>query len=108
MPDLPRRVQEAEERREFLNLLDASSFGPLPERQSPLPDGIDEGEWCLTHRRYEKDRPGDYRTCGECCHIWRTQKAFVRDVLAARASDASRDVGDPLSQETCPLCGNDL
>lgn len=39
---------------------------------------------CAVHRRLEPDRPGDYKTCGECFHVWRTREEFVADVARVR------------------------
>ncbi len=108
MSELPQRVREAEARREFRRLLHASSAGPIPDRRSPLIAGVDRGEWCVVHARYELDRAGDYRSCGECCHIWRTKAAFMRDVLADRDENTSHELGDLTTQATCPLCGSAL
>lgn len=74
---------------------------------------------CAYHDRDEPSRHGDYRACGECCHVWRTEQEFVDDVLRARADHAQahlRYEGTPLPPNTtdprrelfCPLCVHDF
>lgn len=77
-------------------------------------------EICVIHRAYEPSQPDDYRACGECCHIWRTEQEFVDDVLAARASHVEGSLrydgivvdpgvfGSPLEEPSCPLCSHDF
>lgn len=47
---------------------------PLP----PLPE-----DWCMIHNRSEPVRPGDYRICGECWHVFRTAEELVAETHRA-------------------------
>lgn len=78
---------------------------------------------CQIHRVPEPDKPGDFRTCLECQHVWRTEQEFIADVLAAEAAHrkAAETYGDgqppgfasapptePRDQSFCPLCSHDF
>lgn len=53
----------------------------------------------------ETDHPGDYGSCLECCHIWRTETDWRADVIRS-AGDAG--TGPDFRQTICPLCCHDL
>lgn len=56
----------------------------------------------------EADQPGDFKACGECLHVWRTEAEFVRDAQAM-VDEASLDVRSPLVDLAfCPLCSHDF
>jgi hypothetical protein len=85
---------------------------------SATPD-VNPYEICAMHDRHEPSLPGDYKVCGECLHVWRTEADFVRDALAeyelhAQASlkyygkDIGPYQGDPRQQPFCPLCTHDF
>lgn len=74
---------------------------------------------CAIHRTPEPDRPGDYRTCGECLHVWRTEADFVADERRARREHGDAmlryeggrpppDTSDPRAAVVCPLCTHDF
>jgi hypothetical protein len=76
-------------------------------------------EVCAIHHRYEPDRDGDYKSCVECAHVWRTELDFVTDVLRARREHAAAtlkyegvelppDTSDPRLEHICPLCTHDF
>lgn len=53
----------------------------------------------------ETDEPGDYGSCLECAHIWRTEDAWRADCEALAAK-----LSGPVNYQlyACPLCGHDL
>lgn len=53
----------------------------------------------------ETDQPGDYGSCLECCHIWRTEADWRRDCEAL-----AEKLGLPVEYKltACPLCAHDL
>lgn len=78
---------------------------------------------CAIHRVPEPDLPGDYKSCGECVHVWRTEEEFVADVRRDRelhtqaqqryeptapAGFEAKPEGDPREQPFCPLCHHDF
>lgn len=77
-------------------------------------------EICEIHRAYEPSMPGDYKTCGECCHVWRTEQEFIDDVFAAHVSYVESALrydgvivgptvlGPPSEVAFCPLCAHDF
>lgn len=80
---------------------------------------MDAGQWCVIHGEYEPDQPGDYKACGECCHVWRTEQEFIDDVLNAYSEHAAAMKlfhgttigpyeGDPRQDPVCPLCTHDF
>lgn len=82
----------------------------------------DQDERCATHAHClscgldEIDQPGDYRVCGECGHIFRTEQDLLdaeRKVLLELArffppgrmrEDGTRGHLSGLSVLSCPLC----
>jgi len=75
------------------------------------------GTFCFVHAAYEPDLPGDYRVCGECCHVYRT----MWDLLLAELHFWRSGVmagwvhplevppfGDPDRIFACPLCTHDF
>lgn len=63
----------------------------------------------------EPDQPGDYKACGECLHVWRTEAAFARDVADLYAelrahSDWPPNIPLPPLDRiySCPLCAHDF
>lgn len=60
---------------------------------------------CMIHGVPEEDRPGDYGSCLECAHIWRTEADW-----RANCEGLAGDLGVPVSYEltACPLCAHDL
>lgn len=76
-------------------------------------------EVCAIHHRHEPTMDGDYRSCLECCHVWRTEQEFIADVMADRANHTEaalryegitipEDTTDPRLQPFCPLCTHDF
>jgi hypothetical protein len=74
---------------------------------------------CAFHYVIEVDRPDDYKSCGECLHVWRTEADFVRDVeqdrersrvatLKYEGLDLGPDTSPPQDQPFCPLCTHDF
>lgn len=73
---------------------------------------------CYTHHRREPELPGDYKVCGECCHVWRTEIEFRTDEANAHNSLLAtypnsypfmkpEDVV-PGEVYSCPLCTHDF
>jgi hypothetical protein len=61
---------------------------------------------CQIHQRPEPDLPGDFKACGECWHVWRTEAEFRAD-LAEWHGEAAWTM--PLDQVwACPLCTHDF
>ena len=83
-------------------------------------------EHCAWHGIDEPEQPGDYQTCGECGHIYRTagelRRAHLRSVwqyvrrpgpLSGRPRDRwgylVRAIRLPVRDQCfCPLCGHDF
>jgi hypothetical protein len=76
-------------------------------------------DYCFSHDRVEPTQDGDYRACGECGHVWRTEADFVTDVLIDRAHFEADYVRYERAmppdfeyaaqdQWFCPLCTHDL
>ena len=61
-------------------------------------------DFCMVHGVEEPSLPGDYTGCGECNHVWRTQKSFWDDCIAL-----CRDLEWPIDLDLpfCPLCSHD-
>lgn len=61
---------------------------------------------CFVHGVAEPLRPGDFRLCAECGHVWRTIEDYVQDVR-----ELCLDMHWPLPTEQdlpfCPLCSHD-
>jgi hypothetical protein len=64
--------------------------------------------WCHAHHRDEPDLPGDYRSCGECGHVYRTEADLLAEHndLAAEIDLTSATSGAEVY--TCPLCAHDF
>lgn len=72
-------------------------------------------DMCAIHDQREPSLPGDYKTCGECGHVWRTEADFVRTVLTNYEAHITATLlyagtqlgpyrGDPREQPYCPAC----
>jgi hypothetical protein len=66
------------------------------------------GSHCLIHDSFEPDMPGDYRACGECWHVYRSEW----ELLIAHNALALM-WGEPLETDgsrvySCPLCCHDF
>lgn len=88
-----------------------------------IPHAQDAG--CATHAHClscgldEIDRPGDYRVCGECCHIFRTEQDLLAAERALLQSFAKFYPEGPQRDRalqghvsgaavlSCPLCSHD-
>lgn len=57
------------------------------------------GDWCHWHHRPEPLRPGDFKLCFECGHVWRTREEFEADV---RRESAAAGVEPDLDQPFLP------
>lgn len=70
------------------------------------PDPVDE--LCFFHG-YEPSRPGDFRCCIECGHVWRTREEYLADV-ASLVAEMSWPMPKNASKDDlpfCPLCSHD-
>lgn len=76
-------------------------------------------DFCLSHHRREPDLPGDYKVCGECLHVWRTEQEFREDEARAfntyvcsrpdmRDMTITPEEVDPTTVYSCPLCTHDF
>lgn len=74
---------------------------------------------CAIHGAIEVDRPDDYKSCGECLHVWRTEADFVADVQRAdkehrqailkyEGVEPGPDSSPPQERSFCPLCTHDF
>lgn len=81
-----------------------------------------EHEMCFWHG-HEPPAPGDYKVCGECGHVWRTEAEFVADVdhmfnnsarFVAGLAEGHPGFAAPLvpahltTIRYCPLCTHDF
>ena len=75
----------------------------VADETQPVDDPDNPAEQCFWHG-YEPTRPGDYRACGECLHVWRTRDAYVASV-----HQLCREMRWPEVDELdmCPLCSHD-
>lgn len=73
--------------------------------------------FCFIHGVSEPDLPGDYRSCWECGHIYRSVWELLLIELAfwqrsVREGWASVDDGGPIIDPdliwSCPLCAHDF
>jgi hypothetical protein len=60
---------------------------------------------CFAHGVDEPLRPGDYRICFECGHVYRTREDFLAEV--AKGCAEAGVPSDP-EQPFCPLCTHDF
>lgn len=79
---------------------------------SELSPAASAGEHCFFHG-YEPTLPGDYKACGECWHVWRTEAEFAADVAQvyrelARAGYPQGEIPALDQISACPLCTHDL
>lgn len=66
-------------------------------------------DWCYGCARCEPLRLGDYRVCGECFHVFRTEEELIerasrRWMVGADHSPTS--VADSIA--VCPICAHDF
>lgn len=68
-----------------------------------------QAEMCFVHGCPEPSLPGDFRSCFECGHVWRTRDDYVADLAASVA-----EMQWPMPANTgsddlpfCPLCTHD-
>lgn len=59
---------------------------------------------CFIHHMPEPDLPGDFKACGECWHVWRSEAEFQHDVDTAYGYH----VPDLALVWSCPLCTHDF
>lgn len=83
-------------------------------------EGIDYGEfgtyeWCEYHHKYELNEIGDYRSCGECGHVFRSPKELREEFYMMAVAPELRRWWDRFSPLfwaknvfSCPLCGHDF
>lgn len=91
-------------------------FGPDDaEDLVPMPDGVVRcvlcakkyEPWCFWHGP-EPTLPGDYKACGECLHVWRTEAEWRADVERIDAELGGRPGGPDYDMFFCPLCSHDF
>lgn len=60
-------------------------------------------DFCHIHGRHEPDQPGDYRACGECFHVFRTDEELetAHEKWGTGHLDAEQIFA-------CPLCTHDF
>lgn len=53
---------------------------------------------------------GDFKLCGECYHVWRTQAEFENDCRELAKSMSMGAMGSPVDLDPpfCPLCSHDF
>jgi len=61
-------------------------------------------DWCWSCGRVEPDQPGDYLTCLECWHVFRTPE----ELLAVQAERWGIVETDVAAVWVCPLCTHDF
>lgn len=73
--------------------------------------------YCFMHDKMEWFLPWYYKACGECGHVWKTKKAFVKDIKLsdidmARHAKLYGYEHQPLTKLEavfmCPLCAHDF
>jgi hypothetical protein len=63
------------------------------------------GTWyCYSHGVVEPTAAGDYLTCGECNHVYRTEA----DLIETYAKQDLRTPADGSAAWHCPLCAHDF
>lgn len=71
----------------------------------PTPECIAGLVHCHIHNEDERDRPGDYRVCGECWHVFRTATELVR--VYRETSQIKLPIYiDPDMIDFCPYCAH--
>lgn len=72
-------------------------------------------EHCYAHNVDEPSRPDDYRTCGECFHVFRTEQELIEAWLATVApvihdGRPTEPVAIPTGEQiyACPHCVHDF
>lgn len=73
-------------------------------------------EYCHVHNMEETDLPGDYRACGECSHIFRTEQELVNAHNEMLRQARGRCPSEPWMADAaaggeitvCPHCTHDF
>lgn len=65
---------------------------------------------CGIHGVPEPLMSGDFKLCGECYHVWRTQAEFENDCRELAKSMSMGAMGSPVDLDPpfCPLCSHDF
>lgn len=68
--------------------------------------------YCVIHDVVEEDRPGDYKACLECGHVYRTPgdltKAAVEQYIKLNGDNGNAFIIRLRDIHACPLCGHDF
>lgn len=73
----------------------------------PLTTELEHYTPCMIHGVSEPDLPGDYKTCAECWHVYRSPWALLVELnkLFGWSEPLATDVSRVLA---CPLCCHDF
>jgi hypothetical protein len=65
-------------------------------------------DWCAIHDRNEPTQPGDYLSCFECGHVWRSEADYRADCEDVALQFPKMTVENVRLAGCCPLCTHDF